>query len=187
VTRPPSPTCRHSAGRVVGLELAPVTRRALSKSACSGSACRPARLGRRSESAWPLLTKEPGGGARCANPRLSHGRGTGSHIWALSGAAKKSSGQNVKPRAKSAWDRITAPSIAYLGSDPQLGEVRAGRKPPGRWTAGGWEADRCVLGAKPLSPGSITGPDPAATTNARIWFWSGPDPARSGSLDLSVR
>ncbi len=60
----------------------------------------------------------------------------------------------VKPRAKSAWDRITAPSIAYLGSDPQLGEVR-GAVTPGRWSAGGWEADRGVLMAEPYAQASV--------------------------------
>ena len=175
MTRPPSPTCRHSAGRVVGLELAAVTRRALSKSACSGSACRPARLGRRSESAWPLLTKEPGGGARCANPRLSHGRGTGSYIWARSGAATKSSGQNVKPRAKSACDRITAPSMAYLGSDPQLGEVR-GAVTPRSLVSGRMGGGPRRPHGRAISPGSIIGPTLRQALNVRIWSGSGPGP-----------
>ncbi len=69
------------------------------------------RRGPVSESAWPLLTKEPGGGALCANPRLSCVRGTSAHTGARSGVTIKLSDPHREVRAKSVWDRnrIRAP------------------------------------------------------------------------------
>ena len=103
---------------------------------------RPFRGGTRSESARPLLTKEPRGGTHWVNPEaLVWERDRFIHQDPIRGGQNLSDGC-VKQGAKSAWDRITAPSLACCGRCPRLGEVRAEWILARSLSARRWEADR---------------------------------------------
>ena len=115
--------------------------------------------------------------------RLSYGRGTGPYIRARSGAAKISDGR-VKQGAESAWDRITAPSLACRGRCPRLGEVREEWILTRLLSARGWEADRCSPWCQAIKHKVTHRPRPWASTFARIWFAEGP---RSPGLEALAR
>ena len=66
----------------------------------------------------------------------------------------------VKQGAKSAWDRITAPSLADCGRCLRLGEVREEWILTRSLSARRWEADRCSPWCQAISTGSLIAHDP---------------------------
>ena len=88
---------------------------------------------------------------------LSYGRETGP--GPDQGWPKLSDGL-VKQGAKSAWDRITAPSLADCGRCLRLGEVREEWILTRSLSARRWEADRCSPWCQAISTGSLIDHDP---------------------------
>ena len=93
-------------------------------------------MGRDSNSAWPLLTKEQGGGARCANPRLSFGRGTGSHNqgWPnrnrldLQSQGPNPRGTGSRLRASGSSETLSWAKSGRGGNRPVAGQLEEGRR-----------------------------------------------------------